>query len=200
MNRRPDRTNISNEELNQLPLSAFEGPVVVVNHAETLAIAFAEINRHTCVGFDTETKPVFVKGQRNKVALMQIALPHQVFLIRLRATGITDEIIAFLQNDNIKKIGVGIRDDIKALAALKRYKPAGFVELTDLTKRAGLEVESVKKLTGLLLGFRISKSAQTSNWEAEYLDDRQVSYAATDAWVCLKIYEHLTNGYAPDLA
>ena len=69
----------------------------------------------------------------------------------------------------------------------------GFFELADLAKKSGLQVESVKKLTALLLGFRISKSAQTSNWEASVFNEKQISYAATDAWVCLNIYNKL-NG------
>lgn len=186
-----DKTTISNEELNVLPLGAYEGVVEVISEKEKLARAFEEISHHTKVGFDTETKPVFVKGQRNKVALMQVATSEKVFLFRLKATGITEEIIDFLQNENILKIGVGIRDDIKAIQHIKRFQPAGFVELTDISKQAKLEVESVKKLTGLVLGFRISKSAQTSNWEAEQLDAKQISYAATDAWVCLGIYNQL---------
>ncbi len=75
---------------------------------------------------------------------------------------------------------------------MKHYTPAGFVELAEMSKKAGLEVESVKKLTALLLGFRISKSAQTSNWEAETFNEKQISYAATDAWVCLEIYKNLS--------
>lgn len=184
-----EKTSITNEEINQLPLGAFEGKVVVIADAEKLKGAFEEINEHRHVGFDTETKPVFVRGQYNKVAILQIALPDKVFLIRLNATGLTKEIIHFLQNPRIQKIGVAIRDDLKALQRLRRFKPAGFMELTKLTKEAGLGVESVKKLTALLLGFRISKSAQTSNWEAKNLDLKQISYAATDAWVCLKIFQ-----------
>ncbi len=188
-----DIVTISNDEINLLPLGSYEGQVVVISQPEELSKAFEEIARHERVGFDTETKPVFVKGHRNKVALMQIALPDKVFLIRLKTTGITDEMVDFLQNENIGKVGVGIRDDIKAVQVLKRFKPAGFVELTELTRLAGLEVESVKKLTALLLGFRISKGAQTSNWEAENLDPKQITYAATDAWVCLQIYNRLTG-------
>ena len=183
-----DTVTITNEDINLLPLGAYEGEVILISQPEELSWALEEIANHVRVGFDTETKPVFVKGQRNKVALMQIALPSKVYLIRLKTTGVTPEMIDFLQNEKIEKIGVGIRDDIKAVQVLKRFKPAGFVELTDLTKQAGLEVESVKKLTALLLGFRISKSAQTSNWEAENLDPKQIIYAATDAWVCLKIW------------
>lgn len=186
-----DRITISNEEVNQLPLGAFEGEVIVLSDPNSLTDVFEEINSHHYVGFDTETKPVFVRGHHNKVAILQIALPEKVFLIRLMATGITPEIVRFLQSEVILKAGVAIRDDIKALQLLKRFKPAGFVELAHLAKEAGLEVESVKKLAALLLGFRISKSAQTSNWEAEQLNEKQISYAATDAWVCLEVYRKL---------
>jgi ribonuclease D len=185
------KLTITNEEINELPLASFEGKVVVINEEDELEKAFHEIAKAKAVGFDTETRPVFVRGHQHKVALMQIALQHKVFLVRLKTTGITPHIIDFLQNEDILKVGVALRDDIKALQRLKRFEPAGVFELTELTRQLGLQVEGVKKLTGLLLGFRISKSAQTSNWEAEHLNDKQISYAATDAWVCLKIYEQL---------
>ncbi len=191
MNRPDFSKNITNEELNELPLGAYEGEVVVISDPTKVRAAFHEINAHEYVGFDTETKPVFVRGQRNKVAILQLAIPHKVFLFRLNATGLTPDMKAFFENESILKIGVAIRDDIKALQWLKKFTPKGFLELTMLTKAAGFEVEGVKKLTALILGFRISKSAQTSNWEAPKLDEKQISYAATDAWVCLRMYEAL---------
>src|SRR3982751_3236337 len=123
------KSNITNDEINALPLHAFAGAVHVIQNKDELPQVFREVSKHRIVGFDTETKPVFVKGQRNKVALMQIATPEKVFLIRLKATGITQEIIDFLQNENILKIGVGIRDDIKTIQVLKRFQPGGFIEL-----------------------------------------------------------------------
>ena len=187
------KVTVTNEEINLLPLKAFEGKIVVISDAHRLKDAFEEINTHPHIGFDTETKPVFVKGHRNKVAILQIALPAKVYLIRLLATGISPEIVRFFQNGRIQKAGVAIRDDIKALQHLKRFQPAGFVELALLARESGLEVESVKKLTALLLGFRISKSSQTSNWEADQLNEKQISYAATDAWVCLEIFKRLNS-------
>jgi ribonuclease D len=186
-----NRVTISHEEINDLPLGAFDGTITVITQATKLPKVFDEIAEHKVVGFDTETRPAFVRGQVYKVALMQIALPDKVFLIRLQQTGITEDIVAFLENEKILKAGVALRDDIKALQKLRKFKPGGVLELAELSKKAGLEVESVKKLSALLLGFRISKSAQTSNWEAETLNEKQISYAATDAWVCLKIYERL---------
>ena len=188
-----DRKNISNEEINALPLGAFKGKVELIADRTRLAAAFREIADTPTVGFDTETKPVFVRGHRHQVALMQIALPDKVFLLRIKSLGLSEEVLEFLQSHHIEKAGVGIRDDIQALQQLKPFDPKGFVELATLARQAGLEVESVKKLTALLLGFRISKSAQTSNWEAERLDAKQISYAATDAWVCLEIYRKLRD-------
>jgi ribonuclease D len=184
---------ISHEEINSLPLKAFKGKIDLVTKADALHKAFKEIKDHSVVGFDTETKPAFVKGQVHKVSLLQLAIPHKVFLIRLNFTGIGNDIINFLEDEKILKAGVGIRDDIKILHRLGRFHPAGFVELSTMAREAGLEVESVKKLTALLLGFRISKGAQTSNWEAENLNEKQIAYAATDAWVCLEIYKKLID-------
>lgn len=192
-----DRITITNEEINELPLGAFEGKIVIIDHADQLEEAFAEINKHSIVGFDTETKPVFVSGHYNKVSLVQIALPEKVFLIRLNATDMAPQLIHFFESALILKAGVALRDDIKSLQKLKHFKPDGFFELADLAKKTGLQVESVKKLTALLLGFRISKSAQTSNWEAVVFNEKQISYAATDAWVCLHIYNKL-QGILPN--
>ncbi len=185
---------ISHDQINALPLKAFTGQVELITDASLLPRAFDEIHQHTVIGFDTETRPAFVKGQVYKVALLQLAIPGKVFLIRLNRTGLTTEITRFFEDKRIVKTGVGLRDDIKMLYRLGKFNPATFAELSTMARETGLEVESVKKLTALLLGFRISKGAQTSNWEAEHLTEKQVVYAATDAWVCLEIYNKLKSG------
>lgn len=182
-------TSITHEEIQTLPLHAYKGKVSVITEPEKLSKSLKEMVKAGPLGFDTETRPAFVKGQRYKVALIQLASEERVWLIRLQQTGFIPELMEFFQNDSIHKVGVGLRDDLIALQRLQPFVPAGFVELTQLTKQAGLEVESVKKLTGLLLGYRISKSAQTSNWEAPTLTEKQIEYAATDAWVCLQMYK-----------
>lgn len=185
------KATITSEEINDLPLRSFEGKILVIATEDQVRKAFEEINHHREVGFDTETRPVFVRGHSHPVALMQIALPQKVFLIRLKLTGVPPEIIHFLQNEDILKVGVALRDDIKALQRIKRFKPNGIFELTELTRKSGIEAEGLKKLAALVLGFRISKSAQTSNWDADHLNEKQTLYAATDAWVCLEIYRKL---------
>jgi ribonuclease D len=185
--------SISHEEIHELPLQKFTGKIVLIGEEKKLQRVFDEIREHDAIGFDTETRPSFKKGQIHKVSLMQVATPEKVFLVRLNYTGITPSLIDFLENDSIHKAGVGIRDDIKALSKLAQFRAGGFTELSSLAREAGLQVESVKKLTALLLGFRISKGAQTSNWEAPTLTQKQLEYAATDAWVCLEIYKKLNK-------
>lgn len=194
----PTKTNshehtvtITNEQIGALPLHAYKGNVAVVGKAEQLSKAFREISEHRVVGFDTETRPSFRKGKQYSVSLIQVAIPQKVFLIRLNLTGFHQTIVSFLENDAIVKSGVGLRDDLNALKKISPFDPRGFVDLAPLAKQSGLQVESVKKLTALLLGFRISKSAQTSNWEVEQLTQKQIEYAATDAWVCLELYHKL---------
>ena len=189
------RITISKEEINSLPLASFEGEVNLVVEPNKVVRAFDEIKSHEVVGFDTETRPSFHKGQRYDVSLLQLALPEKVFLFRLNHTGVTSEMISFLENDEILKAGIGLKDDIKAIQKLKRFNADGFVELSSIAKSNGLHVESVKKLAGPVLGFRISKSAQTSNWEAPNYTEKQISYAATDAWVCLRLYNSLMKQY-----
>jgi ribonuclease D len=187
------KQSITSEELNLLPLKTFEGKVNVITESDKLAKVKTEIEKHAVVGFDTETRPSFKRGQVFKVALLQLAVPNKVFLIRLHHTGLPREITAIFENTEIIKAGVAIHDDIKSLQKLTKFTPKSFVELATLARTSGLQVESVKKLAGLLLGIRISKSAQTSNWEAPTLTEKQIDYAATDAWVCLEIYSKLSK-------
>jgi ribonuclease D len=187
---------ITNEEINDLELQQYEGNIVVIADEAKVAKALQEIRKHNVVGFDTETKPSFKKGVRHDVSLMQVAIPKKVYLFRLHYTGITSEMADFLSNEAIKKIGVALRDDIKDLQMMKEFVPGGFVEFSNLVKDVGIESNGLRKLTAIILGFRISKSAQTSNWENEVLTEKQLAYAATDAWVCLKMYNTLVKkGY-----
>lgn len=185
------KSNITKEAINELPLDRYEGEIVLVDKVEQVKPAFEEINQHEFVGFDTETKPVFVKGQSNEVALLQIGIPNKVFLIRINLTGLVEEVTTFFENGAIKKLGVGLRDDIIFLQRIVPFKADGFVELNEMVNAIEIEANGLRKLTAIILGFRISKNAQVSNWEATILNPKQQRYAATDAWVCLEMYNKL---------
>lgn len=187
---------ISNQEINELELNRYEGEIVMVDKAEDLSKVFKHLKKEKVVGFDTETKPAFKKGQVHEVSLIQIATEEVAYVIRINHTGITNHIHDFLSSKDILKVGVALRDDLKDLQRLRAFKPEGFVELNQLVKPIGIESNGLRKLTAIILGFRISKSAQTSNWESEILTEKQVNYAATDAWVCIKMYNSLVyRGY-----
>lgn len=187
---------ISSEEINELELQRYEGKVHIITQEDQVAEAMKKIAKEKVVGFDTETKPAFKKGEYNHVSLIQIATSSEVFLIRVNLTGLTNEIIAFLSNKKLLKIGVALRDDIKDLRKLREFTPGGFIELNKLVKEIGIESNGLRKLAAIILGFRISKSAQISNWESEKLSDKQLNYAATDAWVCIEMYRELERkGY-----
>ena len=186
-------SNISKDDINLLPLDKYEWPIVLVDRPDQLKGAFERINKEKFVGFDTETKPVFVKGETNEVSLLQIALPDAVYLIRIHQTGLGDEIIGFFENEHIQKLGVGLRDELIFLRRIKEFTPAGFVELNELVNKINIEANGLRKLTAIILGFRISKNAQVSNWEAPILNEKQIIYAATDAWVCLEMFKKLRD-------
>jgi len=187
---------IPNEEIQKLPLMAFEGKIIIADTKESIARAFEDINRFEVVGVDTETKPVFKKGLYNHVALLQVAIPDKVYLIRLHRVGFTREIIEFFCNGKILKIGISLDDDLKNLKKRQQFKEKGFVDLNYVSKEMGLEYIGVKNLAAIFLRGRISKKQQVSNWENEPLTEAQKIYAATDAWVCIAIFNFLEEkGY-----
>ena len=182
---------ISKEAINELPILAYEGPVTVVDTKEKLAAIQPLLSNCRVLGFDTETKPVFTKGKRNEVSLLQFAVPDMVYLVRIHLTEIPEWLLALFSSDAILKVGVGLRDDITDLKRIVKFQPQGFIDLAQEVQRVGIEELGLRKIAGILLKGRISKSAQTSNWENEVLTEKQIKYAATDAWACLEMYKLL---------
>lgn len=192
---------ITKEEINELDLRKYEGKVSIVTTQEHLSDALQHIREYDVLGFDTETKPAFKKGVKHTVALLQLAIPDMVYLIRLNHTGFTSGLSNLFGSEQIQKVGISIRDDLKHLKQLSSkydipFAPENILELNDVAQELGIEHAGVKKLTAIFLQFRVSKSQQTSNWETPQLTEKQIRYAATDAWVCLEIYKHLrSQGY-----
>ena len=187
------KISIDKEELAILPLIQFEGEIMLVESKEDYLSSIEYLARQKMLGFDTETRPAFKKGVVYEVALLQLATKDRAFLFRLNKIGLPNGLINILENPNIEKIGVAIRDDIKGLQKLNNFKPGGFVELQDRVKDYGILDFSLKKLSAIVLGYRISKAQQVTNWEALELSEAQQIYAATDAWVSHRIYESLNQ-------
>ena len=185
------KKSISNDELAELPLSSYEGVIHLIEQPEEMELALEYLSRQSILGFDTETRPAFKKGQTYPVSLLQLSTSDQAFLIRINKVGLPAGLIKILASPKILKIGVAIRDDIKILQRIVTFKPSGFIELQDLVKVYGIENFSLKKLSAIVLGFRISKSARLTNWDAPELSEQQLIYGATDAWVSCEIYKQL---------
>jgi len=185
------RETIHNDELAVLPLIQFEGKITLVESREDYLASVDYLARQKVLGFDTETKPAFKKGVVYEVALLQLATKERAFLFRLNKIGLPNGLKDILENPDIKKIGVAIRDDIKGLQKLNKFTPGGFIELQDRVKDYGIQDFSLKKLSAIILGYRISKAQRVTNWEAPELSEAQQIYAATDAWISHRIYENL---------
>ncbi len=182
---------ITKEAVNKMPLEAFTGEIVLVEDLKLMKDAVEYLKQHTVLGFDTETRPSFKKGKLNDIALLQLSTNTKAFLFRINKIGLPAEIIELLNDENILKVGAAIKDDIRGLQKLNDFDANGFIELQKYVLRFGINCFSLKKLSALVLGFRISKRQQVSNWEAKELSDGQLRYAATDAWVSLEIFERL---------
>jgi ribonuclease D len=187
------KKSITDEELAALPLSVFEGKIHLIEKVEQITEAVNYLKKQSVLGFDTETRPTFKKGQNHQVALLQLSTADEAFLFRTNLIGLSPGLIKILGSSSILKIGAAIRDDIKILQRLAPFKPGGFVELQEMVKMYGIENFSLKKLAAIVRGVRISKSQRLTNWEAPVLTEQQQVYAATDAWISYMIYIGLTQ-------
>ena len=184
---------ITKEEIAELPISAFDGKINVPLTDGEIQRAVDYLRQFPVLGFDTETRPNFRKGQHNKVALLQLSAGNEAVLFRLNKIRLPEVVKQLLADASILKAGAAIHDDVKALVGLSRFEPAGFIDVQTMAKQAGIEHFGLKPLAAILMGIRISKAQQTSNWEIPYLTAAQKLYAATDAWVSLEIYNRLSD-------
>ena len=185
--------SIEKNEINILPVAHFDGEVILVNSHDLLDAAIKELKKNSILGFDTETRPSFKKGIKNKVALLQLATAKNSWLFRLNKIGLPTKLLDILEDPGIIKVGVAIRDDLIKLGELREFTPSGFVELADYVKKFDIQDNGLRKLAANVLKIKISKSQQLSNWEAEAYSPSQIRYAATDAWACFEIYHQLIN-------
>lgn len=182
--------------LNTLPLSRYDGPIHLINQNDQVDAAVATLSQATILGFDTETRPSFRRGDNYPVALLQLASDDGVWLFRLNQLDNTRPLADLLANETVLKVGVAIRDDIRALQKRFDFEPGGFVEISQITTRLKITNTGLRALVGIFLGERVSKSAQVTNWARQELTDAQLHYAANDAWVSRRLYQHLLDhGY-----
>ncbi|MEM7672863.1 MAG: 3'-5' exonuclease [Verrucomicrobiota bacterium] len=182
----PER--ISKDEINALPIFRYTGPVRLVRTEEALELARQTLLQEEIIGFDTETRPVFKRGESYPTSLIQMATAKEVFLFQLNELDKLTGIKSILSNPDIKKVGVALRDDFVKLRELENFTEQGVVDIAKMSQGLGIVNTGLRSLAAILLNQRISKSVQVSNWAKRELTPAQITYAATDAWVSREIY------------
>ena len=182
---------ISNEQTALLPAVEFRGEIRIVEQERDIAAACKLLAEQPVIGFDTETRPSFRPGVTFRVSLLQLSTPKVCFLFRLNKIPLAKPILQLLEDKKVLKIGADVAGDLRSLRQIRHFRDGGFVDLQSIASEWGIGEKSLRKLSAIVLGQRVSKAQRLSNWEATTLTDKQQLYAATDAWVCIRIYEQL---------
>lgn len=178
----------------------FPGKIVVVVSPEEAERCVDYLLSQRVLGFDTETRPAFKRGEHFKCSLLQVSAEDSCFLFRLNYMGLTPAIIRLLSDETVIKVGLAWKNDILSLHQLGDFQPGSFIDLQNMVNEIGIEDQSLVKIYANLFNERISKAERLSNWERDVLKESQKMYAAIDAWACVKIYNELvrlkeTNDY-----
>jgi len=187
---------IAKKDIMDLPMRSFRGEIVVVNSGENLQEIVDELLMQEVIGFDTETRPSFKRGQVFKPSLIQLCTDEKTYLLQIQQIEDWSALKEVFEEPDIIKAGVAIERDIRELQEIVDFEPQGFVELATYSDDVGIDANGLRPLTAIVLGFRISKGAQTSNWAKADLTEQQILYAATDAWVGREMYLSMTSALA----
>lgn len=182
---------IDKEYIKDLPLVSFPGKIITVNSEREADKAVPFLLSKDILGVDTETRPSFKKGQQHKVSLLQVATEDICFLFRLNYIGMVTSVISLLSNTDVPMVGLSWHDDLAALQKRMEFKPGLFIDIQDIIGDIGIEDKSLQKLYANIFKQKISKRQRLTNWDADVLSDKQMSYAATDAWACVRLYKEI---------
>ena len=182
---------ISNEQTALLPAIEFRGEIRIVEDERDIAAACKYLAEQPVIGFDTETRPSFRPGVTFRVSLLQLSSPEVCYLFRLNRIPLDKAILQLFENKRLLKVGADVAVDLRSLRQIRHFRDAGFIDLQAIAPEWGIAEKSLRKLSAIVLGQRVSKAQRLSNWEAATLTDKQQLYAATDAWVCTRIYDRL---------
>jgi ribonuclease D len=180
---------LSKNEINSLPQIKFNGDVEVLSSNDNVQAAVNYLMNYDLIGFDTETKPTFVKGPLNPPSIMQLACIDKVYIFQLDNESLYKKLFPILSNENITKCGVSVDRDLIELMYLSPFDPLSFVDLGNIARDNDVPHHGLRGLVAMFLKHRISKGAQISDWSKTVLSQSQITYAATDAWISLKLFE-----------
>ena len=174
------------EQIRELPLYVGLGLVdiqIIENELEATE-ALKKLKSETCLGFDTESKPIFRKGEVSPgPTLIQLATETKAFLFPARFPAALAAARAILSNPSIKKVGFGIKGDNKELRSKLDIDIVNTEDLSVKLKTLAGEKNLIgaRAAVAMVLRSRLGKGAQKSNWAAYPLKDNQILYAANDA-------------------
>lgn len=183
--------HITPGQINALPLYRYNGQVILIEDDTEARRAISDLERETVLGFDTESRPSFEKGRSFPVALVQLAAANKAYIFRLGALSDLNWFPRLFSVGHLVKAGVGVGQDVAKLREQHPFEPAGFVDIAHLAARLGVKNRGIRGLAALFFGVRVSKSMRRSNWDRIRLSSQQITYAATDAWLCRELYLYL---------
>jgi len=165
----------------------------VIQHAAQADAAYAQMKNAPVLGFDTESRPVFLKGQHSDGPhLIQLATEDAVFLFPVVKPINTDVVRTLLESDQILKVGFGLSDDMKYLHRKLGISVHHVLDLARALRENKQHDMGAKSAVAKFFGMELQKSKKTStsNWASSSLTEKQMLYAANDAQVALLIYLH----------
>ncbi|MES2130023.1 MAG: 3'-5' exonuclease [Pseudomonadota bacterium] len=165
--------------------------VRMVRSDKDAAEALAALSSMDVVGFDTESKPTFLKGEVSTGPhLVQLATDDMAYLFQIGAAPAVDVLRAVLESAAILKVGFGLSDDIKRLRIKLGIDAANVLDLSTALRRGERNTLGAKTAVARYFGQKLQKSKKitTTNWALPRLSEKQILYAADDAHVALRIY------------
>ena len=155
---------LSKNEINALPLIQYEGDIEILTSKDNIQVAINDLKNYDLIGFDTETKPTFVKGPLNPPSIMQLACDDKVYIFQFDNDEIFKQLSLILSNKNITKCGVSVDRDLIELMYLSPFDPISFVDLGNVARENEIphhgliEFRKALKLQiGAKLAYRILK-------------------------------------------
>jgi ribonuclease D len=183
------------EQIRALPLYVGLGlvDIKIVENEMDAANALTVLESEVCLGFDTESKPTFRKGEVSAgPTLIQLATKSTAYLFPTRFPCAVVAAMKVLSNPKIKKVGFGLKGDNKELRTKLNITIVNTADLSVRLKHIAGEKNSIgaRAAVAMVLKARLSKGAQTSNWGAYPLKEHQIIYAANDAHsaICIDIF------------
>ena len=169
--------------------------IFVVSDLRQAEIAFEDLKRAGAVGFDTESKPTFQKGEKSEGPhVLQFATSQRAYIFQSHVADCLPVIVRLLESEEILKIGFDLRGDLSHILRRFGIRPNGIIDLDRSFKKLGYRnAVGAKSAIAMFFQQRLmkSKSVTVSNWASHKLTNSQLVYAANDAYAALKVYQEL---------